>query len=94
MIIVLSGLPQIIISFTFSCTELATWTRHLLSIAYLLSFAPQLLGFMLFVLPSNNYFNEFQQTQLSKTRLFMFILNATKSKTAVSEKAIIKNMPS
>ena len=65
LIIVLSGLPQIIISFTFSCTELAAWTRHLLSVTYLLSFAPQLLGFMLFVLPSNNYFNEFQQTQLS-----------------------------
>jgi hypothetical protein len=72
-IIILSGLPQIIISSSFSCTELSVWQRHLLCIAYFLSYAPQLLGFVLFVLPSTNYMNEFRKTQLFKMYSSRFV---------------------
>ncbi|UJR19040.1 hypothetical protein I4U23_022171 [Adineta vaga] len=66
LIIISSGLPQIIISSTFSCTELSIWQRHLLCITYFLSYAPQVLGFILFVIPSTTYLKEFQRTRLSK----------------------------
>ena len=74
LIIVLTGLPQIIISSSFSCQELSTWQKHLLCIAYFLSYAPQLLGFVLFVLPSTSYLGEFRQTRFSKTFLATLVL--------------------
>ncbi|UJR20013.1 hypothetical protein I4U23_023147 [Adineta vaga] len=66
IVIIFSGLPQVIFSFSFSCIELATWQKHLLLIAYFLAYAPQSLGFVLFVLPSTRYLKEFQATKLSK----------------------------
>jgi hypothetical protein len=69
-VIILSGLPQTIFSFSFSCLVLVSWQQHALLIAYFLSFAPQLLGFVLFVLPSTNYMKEFRATNLLKTILF------------------------
>jgi len=72
-IIVLSGLPQTILSFSFACLELITWQQHALLIAYFLSFAPQVLGFILFVFPSTNYVKEFRATKLSKTIIFRWI---------------------
>jgi hypothetical protein len=74
----LSGLPQIILSFTFACIELSSWKRHALLITYLLSYAPQALGFVLFVLPSSSYSQEFQETKLAKTCLFRWILQNKK----------------
>ncbi|UJR06810.1 hypothetical protein I4U23_011097 [Adineta vaga] len=59
LIIIFSSLPQIIISLTFSCTEMFFWQRRLLYAAYLFSYTPQLLGFVLFVLPSTTYSKEF-----------------------------------
>jgi hypothetical protein len=73
LIIILSGLPQIIISSSFSCMELSDWQRHLLCIAYFLSYAPQVLGFVLFVVPSTSYMKEFQQTHLSKMFPFRLV---------------------
>ena len=73
-IIVLSGLPQTILSFSFACTTLSAWQRHALIIAYLLSYAPQLLGFILFVLPSTSYLKEFRETSLARSRLFRWTL--------------------
>ena len=70
IIIILSGLPHIILSFSFACVSLSIWQRHAMLIAYFLSHAPQLLGFFLFVLPSSNYSREFQQTTIAK--LFIF----------------------
>jgi hypothetical protein len=52
IIIILSGLPQTILTFSLSCTQLNIWHRHFLLIAYLLSYVPQILGFILHVLPS------------------------------------------
>jgi hypothetical protein len=72
-VIIFSGLPQAILSFSFACIQLNTWQQHALLIAYLLSYAPQLLGFILFVLPSTNYIKEFQATNLSKTIIFRWI---------------------
>jgi hypothetical protein len=74
-VIILSGLPQTILSFSFACLELVSWQQHTLLLAYFLSFAPQLLGFVLFVLPSSNYMKEFQATKLSKTILFRWIIS-------------------
>jgi hypothetical protein len=78
IIIILSSLPQTILSFSFACLELILWQQHSLLIAYFLSFAPQLLGFVLFVLPSSIYMKEFQSTKLSKTILFRWIISKKK----------------
>lgn len=70
LVIILSGLPQTISSFSFACIQLAIWQRHALLTTYFLSYAPQLLGFVLFVLPSSSYMQEFRATNLSKIFLF------------------------
>jgi hypothetical protein len=64
IIIVLSSLPQIILSFTVACTQLSDLKRHSLLAASLLSYGPQIFGFVLFVLPSTNYKKEFSQTSI------------------------------
>lgn len=81
-IIVLSGLPQTILSFSFACTTLSAWQRHALLIAYFLSYSPQLLGFILFVLPSSSYLHEFRQTALARTRLFRCTLTRSSTRRA------------
>ncbi|CAF1314306.1 unnamed protein product [Rotaria sordida] len=62
VIIVLSSLPQTILSFTLACTQLNDWKRHSLLAASLLFYTPQILGFVLHVLPSTHYKKEFSQT--------------------------------
>ncbi|CAF4213936.1 unnamed protein product [Rotaria sp. Silwood2] len=64
--IVLSSLPQIIITFSLACKHQEDWQRHTLLCAYLLSYAPQILGFILYVLPSTLYKKEFNQTLIGK----------------------------
>jgi hypothetical protein len=66
IIIVLSTLPQAILTFSFACTQLNDWQRHTLLGSYLLSYAPQVLGFILYVLPSTNYKKEFYETSIGK----------------------------
>jgi hypothetical protein len=78
IVIVLSGLPQTIFSFSFACVQLATWQQHVLLVAYFLSYAPQLLGFVLFVLPSTTYVQEFRATHLPKMFPFKRVLPKTK----------------
>ena len=63
-IIVLSALPQIILSFTLACTQLNIGQRHAIVVAYLLSYIPQVLGFILYALPSSSYKKEFAETFL------------------------------
>lgn len=65
-IIALSALPQAILTFSFACTEWKDWQRHALLAAYLLSYIPQTLGFLLFVLPSTTYRKEFAETTIAK----------------------------
>lgn len=66
IIIILSALPQMILTFSLACTELNLWQRHILLISYLLSYGPQVLGFILYVLPSTTYKKEFSETFLSR----------------------------
>ena len=65
-IIVLSALPQNILSFSLACMQLSLWQRHLLLATYVLSYIPQGLGFVLYVLPSSCYKKEFNKTFLGK----------------------------
>jgi hypothetical protein len=70
IIIVLSSLPQIILSFSYACTEpKQAWQRYLLLTTYFLSYLPQILGFILYVLPSTIYTTEFHQTIIGKKLL-------------------------
>ncbi len=67
IIIVLSSLPQAILSFSYACTELKQpWQRYSLLITYFLAYLPQILGFILYVLPSTTYTEEFYQTIIGK----------------------------
>ncbi|CAF4571234.1 unnamed protein product, partial [Rotaria magnacalcarata] len=50
-----------------ACTSLAHWQRHTLLGAYLLSYAPQAFGFILYVLPSTVYKKEFVKTSIGKS---------------------------
>ena len=67
IIIVLSSLPQTILSFSYACTELKqSWQRYTLLTTYFLSYLPQMLGFILYVLPSTIYSEELRQTAIGK----------------------------
>ena len=67
IIIVLSSLPQTILSFSYACSELnQSWKRYTLLATYFLSYLPQMLGFILYVLPSKTYSEEFRQTAIGK----------------------------
>jgi hypothetical protein len=67
IIIVLSSLPQTILSFSYACTELKQpWQRYTLLTTYFLSYLPQMLGFILYVLPSTTYTEQFHQTVIGK----------------------------
>ncbi len=68
-IIILSALPQAIITFSFACTQLNDWQRHTLLVFCLLSYAPQVLGFILYVLPSTSYKKEFYEIFIGKNSL-------------------------
>jgi hypothetical protein len=65
-IIIISVSLQAIVTFIFSCKELTEWQRHTLLGAYLLSYAPQILGFIFYVLPSTSYKKEFYETFIGK----------------------------
>jgi hypothetical protein len=65
-IIILSSLPETILTFSFACTQLNDLQRHTLLCCYLLSYGPQVLGFILYVLPSTTYKKEFYETFVGK----------------------------
>jgi hypothetical protein len=65
-IIILSAIPQAILSFSLTCTQPSGWQRHVLLVAYLLSYAPHTLSFFIHVMPSTFYKKEFHQTTLAK----------------------------
>ncbi|CAF1139291.1 unnamed protein product [Adineta steineri] len=81
-IIVLSAIPQSILTFSFSCKPLSDWQRHTLLGAYLFSYGPSVLGFILYVLPSTSYKKEFSETLLGK-KYFKWILNNNKTQVLV-----------
>ncbi|CAF0819630.1 unnamed protein product [Didymodactylos carnosus] len=69
--IILSLTPQAVLSFTYACTELtqSTWQRYSLLTAYFLSYVPQILGFILYVLPSSAYKEELYKTKFARILL-------------------------
>jgi hypothetical protein len=70
MIIIFSALPQAILSFTYACSELKQpWQRYTLLTTYFLSYLPQMLGFILYVLPSTTFSEEFRQTVVGQKLL-------------------------
>ena len=71
MIIVFSVLPQTILAFSFACTDLTDWQRLAVLSTYLLSYTPQSFSFILYILPSTSYKNEFKHTRLAKVLLRM-----------------------
>ena len=83
IMIIFSGLPQIILTFTFACTQMTIVRRSTLLITYLLSYAPQVLGFILCVLPSTAYKKEFGETLIAKT-LSRWVFKKKKKKGALT----------
>ncbi len=73
-IIALSALPQGILSLSLACSPLSDWKRHAILVGFLLSYTPQVLGFILHVLTSTEYKKEFAETMLAK-RFFGWIIN-------------------
>jgi len=63
----LFSLPLFIISFTLFCQNLeSSWVRYLLIVSYFTSFIPQLISFMLYILPSSFYSGEWHRTKISR----------------------------
>ncbi len=87
IIIILSSLPQAILSFSYACTELKqSWQRYSLLTTYFLAYLPQMLGFILYVLPSTTYTEEFHQTIIGKrVRRQQRVTAATKQQTVQKE---------
>jgi hypothetical protein len=77
IIIIFSALPQVILTFNLACKPLVEWQRHTLLSAYLISYAPQILGFILFVLPSTSYKEELSKTAFMK-KCLRWIFNKKK----------------
>jgi hypothetical protein len=93
-IIILSSLPQAILSFSYACSELKQpWQRYTLLTTYILSYLPQMLGFILYVLSSTTYSAEFRQTIVGKRLLRQQRVAATKQrntkmKTGLTQQSI------
>jgi hypothetical protein len=81
-IIILSALPQIIFTFSFACTQLSDWQRHTLLASYLFSYTSQVLGFILYVLPSTTYKKEFYETFIGK-KYSKFMLSKKTNKPTI-----------
>ena len=81
----LFSLPLFVISFTLYCQNLeSSWVRYLLIVSYFTSFIPQLTSFMLYILPSSFYSNEWHETTISQWISVVFQsqrLDAPTSKT-------------
>jgi hypothetical protein len=87
IVLILSILPQGILSISIVCTELKHWQRYMLLITYFLSYLPQMLGFILQVLPSSGYTTEFKETSIGKLRFFKWML-ASKPQQAIRKDII------
>ena len=69
-IIILSSLPQVILSFSYACSGLnQSWQRYALLAASFLTYLPQMLGFILYVLPSKAFSEESRQTIIGRVVL-------------------------
>ncbi len=68
ILIIFSALPQFIISFSLECTAFLDipWQRYLIIAGYFLSYLPQMINYILFILPSVLYKTEFDSTILGQ----------------------------
>jgi hypothetical protein len=80
LVIILSALPQTILSFSLACTQVSYAKRHILITTLLASYAPQVLGFILYVLPSTGYKKEFEEAPMTK-KYFRWMFNAKNIKS-------------
>jgi hypothetical protein len=72
----LFSLPLFIISFTLYCQNLEnSWVRYLLIVSYFTSFIPQLISFMLYVLPSTFYSTQWRATVIGQLTSDFFQCN-------------------
>lgn len=63
----LFSLPLLVISFTSNCDSVENnKLRYVLITSYFVSFTPQLISFLLYVLPSSFYSNEWNATSIGK----------------------------
>lgn len=60
------ALPRIVSAITFQCKDPMPWQRYVLLGSYLSSYIPQLLGFIIHVLPSTVYKEELFRTRFGK----------------------------
>ena len=90
IIIVLSALPQGILSLSLACSPPSDWQRHIILIGYLLSYTPQVLGFILYVLPSSEYKKEFSETTFAKI-FFSWMLKSLVEKQSTQRKTVMTN---
>lgn len=84
-IIILSALPHTILSFSLACTQLNGWKRHTLLLALLSTYVPQMLGFILYVLPSSTYKQEFSKTSIGQ-KCSKWIFKTTPKKVVEPQK--------
>jgi len=93
IMIILSALPQLIISFLLACTDFdIRWERYLLIIAYFFSYTPQILTFHLYVQPSTFFLNEFYSTNMGATlKKTMNVKIRKKSNCQSNQKKMTKN---
>lgn len=63
----LFSLPLFVISFILYCQNLeSSWVRYLLIASYVTSFIPQMISFMLYILPSSFYSTEWHHTKIGR----------------------------
>jgi len=68
MIVIISALPHLIISFSLVCSDLDTkWQRYMLIVSYFSACVPQSLTFHLYIQPSKFFLQEFRATNVWKT---------------------------
>jgi hypothetical protein len=83
-LVIFSISPQVIATFSLACKDLNEGQTHMLLCAYLLSYAPQVLGFILYVLPSTSYKREFGETVVGK-KFFNWMLEKEQMKNIVTK---------
>jgi hypothetical protein len=67
IILIISALPHLIISFSLGCSDLDTkWQRYMLIISFFSAYVPQTLSFHLYVKPSKFFLEEFRKTKVWK----------------------------
>ena len=77
----LFSLPLFLVTFILDCQNLEnSWLRYLLIISYLISFLPQSTSFLLYILPSSFYSDQWRRTKMGKWVYKLFGWHAAPSR--------------